>query len=243
MKKLISFFICIIALPFSATAQTAEAVKFLEIVTEKGTLTITPVVHGSLMVEFDGKVVHVDPYSRGDYSDKPKADLILLTHHHRDHLDSGLVEKLKKEGTIIVGTAECAKMLSGIKTLANGETGTFLGIPVKAVPAYNLVRERSPGVKYHPKGVGNGYVIDFGGKKVYIAGDTENVPEMKDLGEIEVAFLPCNLPYTMTPENLANAADMIRPKILFAYHLGQTDIEAIRKALIGKTFLKLLYAK
>ena len=155
--------------------------------TSTGPLAVTPVYHGSVMFEWNGKVVHVDPWSQGDYSDKPKADLILITHQHRDHLDIPLIEKLSKEGTVLGVTATVAEQLAGhewssepnYKLMAYGDSGEFHGISVKAVPAYNLLRERSPGVKFHPRGEGNGYVLTFADKTVYVAGDTELIPEMK----------------------------------------------------------------
>ena len=206
--------------PFTAAEETAE-----------GPLYVTPIYHGSLMFEFGGLVVHVDPYSRGDYEGLPPADLILITHHHRDHLDIPLIERLSKPGTVVVGTEICARQLPGIRIIRNGESGTFAGVAVEAVPAYNLVRERSPGLKYHPRGEGNGYLIDFGGLRVYVAGDTECVPEMDQLGPVDIAFLPCNLPYTMPAEEAAACARRIRPRILYPYHQGDTDPNRLAELL------------
>jgi L-ascorbate metabolism protein UlaG (beta-lactamase superfamily) len=107
--------------------------------------------------------------------------------------------------------------------MKNGDVKTVGGLKIEAVPAYNIVHMRDQGQPFHPKGVGNGYVITFGDKRVYVAGDTENIPEMKNIKNIDVAFLPMNLPYTMTPEMAADAAKMIRPKILYPYHYGETD--------------------
>jgi L-ascorbate metabolism protein UlaG (beta-lactamase superfamily) len=107
--------------------------------------------------------------------------------------------------------------------MGNGDVKTVTGLKIEAVPAYNIVHERSRGNPFHPKGQGNGYVITFGDKRVYVAGDTENIPEMKQLKGIDVAFLPMNLPYTMTPEMVADAARVFQPKILYPYHYGQTD--------------------
>ena len=107
--------------------------------------------------------------------------------------------------------------------MANGDVKTVQGFRIEAVPAYNIVHEQSAGNPFHPKGRGNGYVITFSDKRVYIAGDTENTPEMKRLRDIDVAFLPMNLPYTMTPEMVADAAKAFKPKILYPYHYGQTD--------------------
>jgi len=108
--------------------------------------------------------------------------------------------------------------------MKNGDTKSVDGLTVEAVPAYNIVSKRENGQPYHPKGSGNGYIITFGDKRVYIAGDTENIPEMKGFKNIDIAFLPMNLPYTMTPERVADAANMIRPKVLYPYHTGETDI-------------------
>ena len=116
-----------------------------------------------------------------------------------------------------------AKMAREGIVLKNGDVKTIQGFKIEAVPAYNLVHLRSPGVPYHPKGLGNGYIVACGEKRIYIAGDTENTPEMKSLRNIDIAFLPMNLPYTMTPEMVADAAKAFRPKILYPYHYGNTD--------------------
>lgn len=192
--------------------------------TSDGDLKIAFVGHGTLMLTFKNRVIHVDPVSRAaDYSTMSKADLILLTHEHGDHLDTGTIETLRKSGTSLVLTETCAQKVSGGVVMHNGDVRTVSGLRIEAVPAYNIVNKRSGGQPYHPKGQGNGYVIAFGDKRVYIAGDTENTPEMKKLEDIDVAFLPMNLPYTMTPEMVAEAAKAFAPKVLYPYHYGQTD--------------------
>jgi gluconolactonase len=192
--------------------------------TSAGDLKITFIGHGTLMFAFKGKIIHVDPVSRAaDYAEMPKADLILLTHEHGDHLDTKAIEVLKKEGTELVLTKICAERVTGGLVMENGDVRTVKGLKIKAVPAYNIVHKRTGGQPYHPKGRGNGYVITFGDKRVYIAGDTEKTPEMKKLKEIDVAFLPMNLPYTMTPGMVADAAKAFAPKILYPYHYGKTD--------------------
>lgn len=192
--------------------------------TSGGELTITFIGHGTLMMEFNGKIIHIDPVARyADYKTLPKADLILVTHEHGDHLDSNTIDLLKKESTEIVLTKICAEKYKGGKIIKNGESGFFSGLKIEAVPAYNIQNVRSEGNPFHSKGVGNGYVILFGDIKVYVAGDTENIPEMTKLKDIEVAFLPMNLPYTMTPEMVAEAAKLFNPKILYPYHFGNTD--------------------
>ena len=192
--------------------------------TSKGDLQIVFIGHGSLMLTFGGKVIHVDPFSRvADYSKLPQADLIFLTHEHRDHLDLKALEFLRTDKTKIILTENCAQQVKGGIIMRNGEVKTVDGLKIEAVPAYNLVHMRSEGVAFHPKGNGNGYVITFGDKRIYLAGDTENIPEMKNLKDIDYAFLPMNLPYTMTPEMVADAAKAFKPKVLYPYHYGETD--------------------
>ncbi len=192
--------------------------------TEGADLTITFVGHGTLMFEFDGKVIHVDPVSReADYSAMPKADLILITHEHRDHLDPEAVKAIRTDETEIVLTELAAAEIDGGIVMKNGDLRSVKGLEIKAVPACNLVHMRPSGQPFHPKGHGNGYIVTFADKRVYIAGDTENTPEMKALEDIDIAFLPMNLPYTMTPEMVADAAVAFRPGILYPYHYGDTD--------------------
>jgi len=192
--------------------------------TGAGELKITFIGHGTLMFSFGGQVIHVDPVGQyADYGKLPKADLILITHEHRDHLDPKVIEMLRQPGTKIVLTRAAAGQVPGGLVMANGETKTVAGLTIEAVPAYNLVHKRENGEPFHPKGRGNGYVITFGDKRVYVAGDTENTPEMKALKNIDIAFLPMNLPYTMTPEMVADAAHAFKPKILYPYHFGKTD--------------------
>ncbi len=196
--------------------------------TTAGDLKITFIGHATLMITFDGKVIHVDPYRRvADYTQLPKADLILITHEHGDHLDPDAISMIRKDNTEIILTQECVRKVSGGLIMKNGDMKTVLGLKIEAVPAYNIVHMRRENVPYHPKGNGNGYVITFGNKRVYVAGDTENTPEMKTLKNIDIAFLPMNIPYTMTPEMVADAAKAFKPKILYPYHYGRTDTSKI----------------
>jgi L-ascorbate metabolism protein UlaG (beta-lactamase superfamily) len=200
--------------------------------TAGGDLKITFIGHASLMFEFGGKVVYNDPVGQyGDFSRLPKADVILAAHEHGDHFDLETIKKISKPGTKVVMTPLCAPKLAGGVVLKNGESATVEGFRIEAVSAYNLVHMRSPGMPYHPKGTGNGYVITFGDQRVYIAGDTENIPEMKSLGRIDIAFLPMNLPYTMTPEMVADAARMVKPRILYPYHTTDTDTSKLQPLL------------
>jgi L-ascorbate metabolism protein UlaG (beta-lactamase superfamily) len=192
--------------------------------TSAGDLRITFIGHGTLLFEFSGETVYVDPYGKlADYSRLPKADVILVTHDHQDHFDKNAIESIRKPGTIVVLTEACGGGIAGGTVMKNGDARTVGGLKVEAVPAYNLVHKRPDGQVFHPRGAGNGYVLTFGDKRVYVAGDTENIPEMKRLKGVDIAFLPMNLPYTMTPEMAASAAGMFRPKILYPYHFGETD--------------------
>ncbi len=215
MKKLVIVMIGLFMFAFIGHTQPFEKDNFE---TTKGELTITFIGHGTLMMQWNGKTIHIDPVGNyADYSKLPKADLILVTHDHGDHLDVNAIKAILKSGTQVVLTEKCAEKYPDGKIMKNGESGTFAGIQVEAVPAYNLEKA------FHPKGVGNGYVIHFGDKKVYVAGDTENVPEMANLKNIDIAFLPMNLPYTMTPEMVVDAVKLFHPKILYPYHFGSTD--------------------
>jgi L-ascorbate metabolism protein UlaG (beta-lactamase superfamily) len=212
----------VVLLVVDSSAQ--EALENDTIKTSGGDLKITFIGHGSLMFSYAGKIIHVDPVSKeADYSKLPKADLVLVTHHHGDHFDLKALETLRKEKTVWVMTEACAQQLKGGVVMKNGDTKMIEGLKIEAVPAYNLVHMRSEGKPFHPKGEGNGYIITFGDKRVYIGGDTENTPEVKKLDKIDVAFLPMNLPYTMTPEMVADAAKAFKPKVLYPYHYGETD--------------------
>jgi L-ascorbate metabolism protein UlaG (beta-lactamase superfamily) len=200
--------------------------------TPGGNLVITFVGHGTIMIFFGGKVIHVDPLSQmADYTKLPKADLILITHEHSDHFDLKAIDLVKTAKTKIVATETVAKQLSKIIMMKNGDIQIIEGFRIEAVPAYNIEHMRTPGVPFHPQGVGNGYIVTCGDKRLYIAGDTENIPEMKALQGIDIAFLPMNLPYTMTPEMVADAAKAFRPRILYPYHYGNTDTAKLSELL------------
>jgi L-ascorbate metabolism protein UlaG (beta-lactamase superfamily) len=230
MIRIVCALFVILALP----AMAGEDLEKDIIETSAGDLEITFVGHASLIFVFDGKTIHIDPFGRvAEYSKLPKADIIFSTHHHFDHFDTGAYEKIRTKETIIVYTKECAEKVEGGIVMKNGDVRTVEGIKVEAVPAYNLVHKRDDGNVFHPKGVGNGYVLTFGDTRVYIAGDTENTPEMKALKDIDYAFLPMNLPYTMTPEMVADAATAFKPKVLYPYHYGDTDTDRLIELLEG----------
>ena len=192
--------------------------------TSSGELRVTFIGHGTLMFEFGQLVIHVDPVSSyADYSQLPKADIVLVTHEHGDHFDKEAIGKVSTEDTVLVLTETCARGTSRGVVMKNGDVKRVKGLRIEAVPAYNVVHTRSPGRPYHPKGAGNGYVITMGQMRFYVAGDTENVPEMAQLGKVDCVFLPMNLPFTMTPEMVADAARILKPKILYPYHFGNTD--------------------
>ena len=221
---------------FPATAGNVHAYETDVIPTASGDLKITFIGHGTLMFTFGGKVIHVDPWSQlADYGMLPKADLVLITHEHRDHLDLKALDTVPKDGTVIIATEIAAKQVKDALVMKNGDVITSQGFTIEAVAAYNIVHMRSPGVPYHPQGLGNGYVITFADRRVYVAGDSENTPEMKTLRNIDVAFLPMNLPYTMTPEMVADAAKAFRPKILYPYHYGETDTQKLAAPMKGET--------
>ncbi|HOK96920.1 MAG TPA: MBL fold metallo-hydrolase [Anaerohalosphaeraceae bacterium] len=241
MKRLVVFFLVGGLLAGSAgTAAGAEPPKPAEpngfekdvFQTDIGPLTITFIGHGTLMADCAGKVIHIDPWTRlADYSKLPKADLILITHEHADHLDAKAVQQLRRPDTAVILTKACAEKIAGGTILANGQTTQAAGFKIEAVAAYNIQHTRPDGVPYHPKGQGNGYIITLGKTRLYVAGDTENTPEMKALQSIDIAFLPVNLPYTMTPQMAADAAKAFRPKVLYPYHYGQTDLSTLQALL------------
>jgi L-ascorbate metabolism protein UlaG (beta-lactamase superfamily) len=194
--------------------------------TSGGDLKITFIGHGTLMLAYGGKVIHVDPVSMyADYATLPKADLILVTHEHGDHLDMKAIQAVSTANTEIINSPSCAAMLVNGIVMKNGDSKTIFGFKIEAVPAYNLQKP------FHPKGSGNGYMLTLGDKRIYIAGDTEDVPEIKVLQNIDVAFLPMNLPFTMTPEQVANVAKAIKPKVLYPYHFGETDARRVAELL------------
>ncbi len=224
----------LIAALMAAPAMAQETFEKDVVGTAKGDLEIYFIGHASLLFTYNGRTIYIDPFSRlADYSKMPKADLILITHEHQDHLDPAAIDHIRTPDTKVVLTEKCAEKLSGGIVMRNGDRQTVMGIPIEAVPAYNIIHKRDNGAPFHPKGQGNGYVLTFADKRVYIAGDTENTPEMKALKHIDIAFLPMNLPYTMTPEMVADAAQAFKPKILYPYHYGDTDTTRIVTLLNG----------
>ncbi len=196
--------------------------------THRGDLLIYFLGHGSLLFQWNGKTIYIDPYSRvADYMQMPNADLVLITHEHIDHLDLQALNAILTPHTHLVVTEKCAEKLGKGMVMRNGDQIIIEELTIEAVPAYNLIHKRESGEPYHPKGVGNGYLMTFDPLRVYVAGDTENIPEMGELKNIDIAFLPMNLPYTMTPEMVAEAARRFRPRVLYPYHFGNTPVQTL----------------
>jgi L-ascorbate metabolism protein UlaG (beta-lactamase superfamily) len=197
-------------------------------------ISVTPITHASLQLEYGGKVIHVDPTSAGDYSAAKQADLILVTDIHPDHLDPAAIAKVRKAGTPVVAPAAAAEKIENPTVIANGETKTVGGISVEAVPMYNLRRGPAASQLFHTKGRGNGYVLTLGGKRVYVAGDTECTDEMRALKNIDIAFVPMNLPYTMPPSEAAGCVKAFKPKVVYPYHYRGQNPEEFKAALKGE---------
>src|SRR5580692_1437619 len=218
-KYLCVLLLASVSLAFGATTPNKQT-DVLQ--TSKGPLKITPLFHGSVMLEFDGKVIHIDPWSAADYTGIPQADLILITHTHADHMDPALLKTLRKDSTILVGPPAVTDTLNGTvgdtDAISNGEKKTFMGIEIEAVPMYNLKLGSGPGKPFHHKGIGNGYILTFGDTRVYFSGDTECTPEIKALKNITVAFLSMNPPRTESPLEAAVCANSFKPKIAYPYH-------------------------
>ncbi len=231
------YIIITLAMAFSGYTYAQKEFETDTFQTSSGNLSITFIGHGTLMFTWNGKTIHVDPVqSEADYTKLPKADIILVTHEHQDHFDPATIHKLMKSDTKIVMPEACYENLgdhagAAIKVMNNGDALDIDGVKIKAIPAYNIEHMRPDGSPFHPKGRGNGYVLQFGGKKVLVAGDTENIPEIKALKNIDIAFLPMNLPYTMTPEMVADAARAFKPAILYPYHFGSTDTDELLKLM------------
>lgn len=215
---------------FGALAFAQRSIQEFE--TSAGVLKITPIQHASLVIEA-GKVVYLDPVSGGNFSGLPQADLILITDIHGDHMDPKLLPKISKPDTKIFAPAAVAETVTTANVIRNGETVHAGPFTIEAIPMYNLKRGPAPGKLFHEKGRGNGYVITYGGKRFYFSGDTENIPEMRSLQNIDVAFVCMNLPYTMPPEEAAEAVRAFHPKIVYPYHYRGSDLNVFKNALAG----------
>ena len=197
--------------------------------TSQGDLTLQPINHSAIRFAFKGKQYYVDPAGEADWDKMPKADAILVTHEHGDHLNPGVIGRIKKEGTLVYANASSVRKAGFGQAMEVGQRKAILDGTVEAVAAYNTTAER---LKFHPKDrKDNGYVLTFGDKRVYVAGDTEGTPEMRALKDIAIAFLPINLPYTMLPREAADAARAFKPKVLYPYHQGKSDPAEVKRLL------------
>jgi L-ascorbate metabolism protein UlaG (beta-lactamase superfamily) len=200
--------------------------------TSAGPVKITPLNHASTLIEAGGKTIYLDPAKPANLSG-PKADLILITDIHGDHMDPDSIKQITREGTEILAPPAVVETVKAAKPIANGETKTWQSWTIEAIPAYNLKRGPAPGKLFHDKGRGNGYVLTYGGKRFYFSGDTEGVPEMRALKNIDVAFVCMNLPYTMPPDEAAEAVRAFHPKVVIPYHYRGSDLSVFQKGLEG----------
>jgi L-ascorbate metabolism protein UlaG (beta-lactamase superfamily) len=220
-----------VALTAGAALATAQTRPSDTIPATGGAITITPINHATLQIAHANHVIEIDPVAQGNYANLAAPDIILITDIHGDHLDPATVRKRKKPTTKIVAPAAAAAGLQGAIVIGNGETKTVDGVGIEAVPMYNLTRGPAAGQLFHDKGRGNGYIITLGGKRIYVAGDTECIPEMKALKNIDVAFVPMNLPYTMPPSEAAACVKAFKPKIVYPYHYRGSNLDEFAGAL------------
>lgn len=222
--------------PPAAPAPAAAPVDTIP--TRTGLLLVDPRMHGTLRLEHNGRSIWIDPWSQADLSG-PKADLLLITDVHGDHLDPAAIEAVRKEGTTLVGPAAVGEQVELTVTLANGMSTHVDLIGITAVPMYNHTRGPEPGKLYHDKGRGNGYVLEIADVRVYVAGDTACTDEMKALTDIDLAFIPMNLPYTMTPDEAADCIEAFRPKVVYPYHYRDSDLSVLEARLADDADIEL----
>jgi L-ascorbate metabolism protein UlaG (beta-lactamase superfamily) len=218
--------------PSSAQAGSAPAADTVP-GASGGPITIAPAGHASVQVSHGGVTIDVDPTAGRAQMSLRQPDVILVTDIHGDHMHAETIAKLRGANTTVIGPAAVAESVMNTTTLANGASTTVRGVTIEAVPMYNLVRGPSEGQLFHTKGRGNGYILTIGGKRLYFAGDTECTPEMKALQNIDVAFLPMNLPYTMTPSEAADCARAFKPAIVYPYHYRGQNLQEFAAALQG----------
>jgi L-ascorbate metabolism protein UlaG (beta-lactamase superfamily) len=223
-------FIFLLSISAAAAAQSHPAIEFK---TSAGPLKLTAIRHASLMLEAGGQVVHVDPWSQGNYDGLPQADLLLITDTHSDHLDAKAIARLRKPQTTVIASPGAAAKIDGAKAIRNGESTQWGPWKIEALPMYNIKRGPEPGKVFHEKGRGNGYVLTYGGFRLYISGDTEGTPEMRALKNIDAALISMNLPYTMPPDEAADAVRDFKPKVAIPYHYYRSDLSVFEKALAG----------
>jgi L-ascorbate metabolism protein UlaG (beta-lactamase superfamily) len=221
------FFTAVLTLPALAADQTQN------FSTQGNLVRITPIYHATARIVEGRDILYIDPAKPAKIEGLSPGDLILITDIHGDHMDAADIAALSKAGTIVIAPAAVQKTITQAKVLANGESMRWRDWKITAVPMYNINHNQPSGAPYHDKGRGNGYVLNYGAKNFYFAGDTEGVPEMRALKDIDVAFIPMNLPYTMTPAEAADAVKAFHPKVAIPYHYKGQDITIFKKALEG----------
>jgi L-ascorbate metabolism protein UlaG (beta-lactamase superfamily) len=229
MKILLILIVSVLA--FSRLASASAQIQVFD--TPSGPVKITPLFHASTLIEAGGRIIYLDPAKPAKFVGLPKADLILITHIHSDHMDPDSIKAISKAETEILAPPAVAETVTTAKPISNGETKAWHEWTVEAVPAYNLKRGPTPGQLFHPKGRDNGYILTYGGKRFYFSADTEGVPEMRALKNIDVAFVCMNLPYTMPPDEAADAVKAFHPKIVIPYHYRGSDLAVFQKGLEG----------
>ncbi len=235
MKKIFTCLLAMIGLTTACGQQNSGNTEVDVFKTKSGKVVkFHALVHASIRIEYDGKEIEVDPVTKLgnkviDYAGMPKADYLLVTHEHGDHFDKEAIRLLSGQATRFITNKRCADMFGSGEVMANGDKIQIADdFTIEAVPAYNISEGRT---QFHPKGRDNGYILTIDGLRIYIAGDTEDIPEMTSVKDIDIAFLPCNQPYTMTTEQLVRAARTIKPKVLFPYHYGQTNVSGVPSQL------------
>ena len=231
MTKLLSALLAAAAI---STCSTKSPFPIQEFTTPTGAkVQVAMIHHGSIALRYKGFQIQVDPVAKMgestvDYSSFPKADCILITHEHGDHLDPDAIAALSKDGTRLLLNPSSQKKLGRGEAVANGDTLRVGPVGIIAVPAYNITEDH---LQFHPKGRDNGYILDFDGFRIYVSGDTEDIDEMASFGPVDVAFLSANQPYTMTTTQCVEAAMVLDPKVLIPYHLSDTDMQEIKDVL------------
>lgn len=235
MKKIITCLLAMLGLTSAYGQQSPDSYEVDTFKTKSGkTVKFHALVHASIRIEYDGKEIEIDPVTKLgnkviNYAAMPKADYLFVTHEHGDHFDKEAIKVLCSEKTHFITNKRCAEMYGSGEVMANGDMLKIADdVTVEAVPAYNTTEGHR---QFHPQGRDNGYILTIDGLRVYIAGDTEDIPEMRSIKDIDIAFLPCNQPYTMTTEQLVRAAKTIKPKVLFPYHYGQTNVKGLPSQL------------
>jgi L-ascorbate metabolism protein UlaG (beta-lactamase superfamily) len=224
-----------VAIPAAPAAESFEGAQVTDrFRTEGGTLSVMPLEHASFILGWQGKAIYVDPAGRSlADATLPQADAILITDPHYDHLDPLWVSRLRQPRTVVVGPEAAAARAPMDVVLHNGDMHMLLGVEVTAVPSYNVTRGPVAGLRYHDKGRDNGYVLDFGGLRVYVSGDTDCTPEIEALERIDVAFLGLNVPYAMTPVEASECIAAFHPSVVFPYAYRHADMSTFDFARIG----------